>query len=189
MAVETEKQEQEKEQPQPTAEGGQEETVESLKARLAAKEKESQEHYGQLLRSLADLDNYKKRAAKDRAELIKAAVVPVFLEILPVLDNLERALAAAKTGGKETDRETLIKGVEITLVQFKKTLEKLGVQPLETAGKAFDPYFHEALTHVETEEHAPDSVAEEVQKGYLLEGKVLRPAVVKVAKKPEKSSQ
>lgn len=132
-----------------------------------------------LLRLAAEFENYKKRVARDRAEVVRVANEELLLELLPVLDNLERALAAAR----QTDStEALAEGVDLVLRLFQGVLERAGVKPIDSVGQPFDPTVHQAVTAVESPEVPDQTVVEEVQRGYWLHAKVLRPAMVKVAK-------
>jgi molecular chaperone GrpE len=132
-----------------------------------------------LLRLAAEFDNYKKRVARDRAELIRVANEELLLELLPVLDNLERALAAAR---KTDSTEALAEGVDLVLRLFQGVLERAGVKPIDSVGQPFDPTVHQAVAAVESPGVPDQTVVEEVQRGYWLHAKVLRPAMVKVAK-------
>lgn len=132
-----------------------------------------------LLRLAAEFENYKKRVARDRAEVIRTANEELLLEFLPVLDNLERALAAAR---KSDSTEALAEGVDLVLRLFQGVLERAGVKPIDSVGHAFDPAIHQAVAVVESPDAPDQTVVEEVQRGYWLHAKVLRPAMVKVAK-------
>ena len=132
-----------------------------------------------LLRLAAEFENYKKRVARDRAEVIRTANEELLLELLPVLDNLERALAAAR---KADSTEALAEGVDLVLRLFQGVLERAGVKPIDSVGQAFDPAVHQAVAVVESPDAPDQTVVEEVQRGYWLHAKVLRPAMVKVAK-------
>jgi molecular chaperone GrpE len=129
-----------------------------------------------LLRSAAEFDNYRKRVDRERRDLAEYTAADVMKELLPVVDNLERALAAAGEG------DPLRKGVELILKQIQDLLRKRGVKPIEALGADFDPNFHEAVIHEASSEHREGEVIEELQRGYLLGDKLLRPAMVKVAK-------
>jgi len=131
-----------------------------------------------LLRVAAEFDNYKKRVARDRAEMIRTANEELLLEILPVLDNLERALAAAR---KTDSTEALAEGVDMVLRLFEAVLERAGVKPIDSVGQPFDPNVHQAVAVVASPGAPAQTVVEEVQRGYWLHTKVLRPAMVKVA--------
>lgn len=153
-----------------------------LEARVVAQAKELEELQDRYLRLAAELDNYRKRVARERAELIRTAHEGLLLEFLPVLDNLERALAAARSSaGSSRASEALIEGVEITLRLFRGVLEKAGVREIETVGQEFDPVVHHAVEQVRVTEVPENTVVEEVLRGYVLDQKVLRPALVKVS--------
>ncbi len=159
-----------------------------LSQELEEKTKEVERLNDRLLRLQAEFENYKKRVARNREEFIRFANEGILLEMLPVLDNLERALQLTPHRG-DVEPSSLLEGVELTLRLFRSVLEKAGVKPIESIGKPFDPYFHEAILTVSSGAdtgHDEDIVVEETRKGYLLEGRVLRPAQVKVAKKSEK---
>ena len=160
-----------------------EKEVEELRKKLEEKEKEAKEFYERLLRVAADLENYKKRAAKEKEEWIKFANEDLMKAILPFIDNLERAVNHAE---KVMDSGVLIEGVRLTLQQLLQTLNKFGVSAFESVGKPFNPAMHEAMLVVETDEHQPNQVLEEFQKGYLLNDRLLRPATVSVSRSPEK---
>lgn len=132
-----------------------------------------------LLRSQADFENYKRRMAREREELVIYANQKLLLNLLPVLDNLERALATAPTAGDEKLRQ----GVELTARSFRDILAKEGVTPIEAVGKPFDPNEHEAVMTEESSEHEDGTVIFEFQKGYRLGDRVIRPSMVKVSRK------
>ncbi|SDL77454.1 molecular chaperone GrpE [Geoalkalibacter ferrihydriticus] len=143
---------------------------------------EARRNHDLYLRMAADLDNFRKRAQREREDLAKFANEKILREILPVMDNLERAVGHARQEGG--DNQGLFEGVEMTLNQFGKVLEKFGVAPIESVGKAFDPARHEAMGQVESAEHPANTVAQELQKGYVLHERLLRPALVMVTKTP-----
>ena len=163
-----------------------EKEIEELKKRVEEKEKEAKEHYDRLLRVAADLENYKKRAAKEKEEWVKFANEDLIKAILPFIDNLERAVNHAE---KVKDTGVMIEGARLTVQQLLQTLGKFGVSPIESVGKPFDPAMHEAMFIVETDKHEPNQVVEELQKGYLLYDRLLRPATVSVSKPPDKEVQ
>ena len=136
-----------------------------------------------MLRLAADLENYKKRALKEKEDWRKFANEDLIKAILPFVDNLERAVNHAE---KVEDANVLIEGVRLTLQQLHQTLNKFGVSPVESVGKPFDPTIHEAMVVIETDQHEPNQVLEEFQKGYFLNDRLLRPATVSVAKLPKK---
>ncbi len=167
-------------------EKGENKECEELKKKLEEKEKEAKENYDRFLRMAADLENYKKRAAKEKEEYLKFANEDLIKAILPFIDNLERAVGHAE---KVNDTGVLIEGVRLTLQQVLQALNKFGVSSFESVGKPFDPTRHEAMLVVETEEKEPNQVLEEFQRGYLLNDRLLRPATVSVSKLPEKEAQ
>jgi len=157
--------------------------IEELKKKLEEKEKEAKENYDRLLRTAADFENYKKRAAKEKEDWTKFATEDLIKAILPFIDNLERTVNHAQ---KVKDTGVLIEGARLTLQQLLQALNKFGLSSFESVGKPFDPAVHEAMLVVETDKHEPNQVVEEFQKGYLLNDRLLRPATVSVSKPPEK---
>ena len=165
------------------------EAGEDVAARLAALEtelekarEEARQSHERWLRERADLENLKKRAARERAETMKFANESVLRDLLPIVDNLERAVAHAESGG---DGQPLVEGVALVLKSLHDVLERHGVKRIEAKGTPFDPAQHEAMAHVESTEHEPNSVIEEHQPGYRLKERLLRPALVSVAKAPD----
>ncbi len=156
-----------------------EELLEHLEKELEEARKEAQEHYDKFLRLYAEFENYKKRVAREKADLVKYGNEELLRELLPVVDNLERALEHAK---KKGDPEAIIEGVELVLNQFCQVLRRFGVEPIAAVGEQFDPERHEAVAEEATDEAAPGEVISEVQKGYMLNDRLLRPAKVVVAK-------
>jgi molecular chaperone GrpE len=140
---------------------------------------EANERY---VRLMADFDNFRKRAAKERLDAQAYAVEEVIREIIPVVDNLERALAASQEGSSADNVAKIVKGVELTLRMFQGVLGKFGVERITAVGKPFDPNQHEALMQVESSEVEVETVAEELEPGYVMKGRVVRPARVKVLK-------
>lgn len=157
-------------------------SVADLAQQSEAQAKELRELQEKYLRLVADFENYKKRIHKERVELLRMANEGLLLELLPVLDNLERALRAARSSPSPVASESLIEGIEITLRLFKGILEKAGVKEIESVGQPFDPTLHHAVEQVESACDPEDTVVEEVLRGYLLDQRVLRPALVKVSK-------
>ena len=157
------------------------ERVRRLEADLATARDELRQAHERWLRERADIDNLKKRSAKERADTIRYANETILRELLPVVDNLERAVAHARGGG---NGKPLVEGVELVLKSLLDALERAGVKRVETTGTRFDPTHHEAMGHVETAAHEPNAVVEEHQAGYRLNERLLRPALVSVAKPP-----
>ena len=149
----------------------------SLEEQLAAKEKEARDNWERFLRERADLENYRKRVNREKEELLNYGNKSLIEEILPIVDNMERALAHATEDGLGA----VVEGVRMTHGMLVAALKKFGVTPIEAAGAAFDPAFHQAMAQVPTDEHPPNTVVEEYQKGYLLKERLLRPAMVTVS--------
>lgn len=152
---------------------------------LKEKAAKSEEHYDRLLRLQADFDNFKKRLEKEKIEFIKFANEEIIVEILRMLDDFERAVEAGK---KKHDFDILYKGVEMIWKDMKDFLEKKGLKEIDAKGKLFNPHEHEAMMQEENNDHPEDHVIEEFQKGYTLNGRVIRPSKVKVAKKSEEKT-
>jgi molecular chaperone GrpE len=148
---------------------------------LATAQAEAARLKGQLLRTAADFDNFRKRARRELQEGERRGAEEMLKSLLPVFDNLERAAAHA---GAATEVRALADGIALVVRQFGDTLSKLGIERVPTVGSVFDPALHEAVQHVETIEHPPGSVAVEVQSGYRLGERLIRPAMVCVAKAP-----
>jgi len=160
--------------------------LEELKKKLEETEKELRESRDRLLRVAADFENYKKRAAKEREDYLKFANADLIKEILPFMDNLERAINHSE---KTNDAQSLVDGARLTLQGLLQRLGKFGVTTVESVGKPFDPAVHEAMLVVETDQHEPNQVVEEFQRGYLLNDRLVRPASVSVSKLPAKDIQ
>jgi molecular chaperone GrpE len=134
------------------------------------------------LRAVAELDNQKKRAQREREEYIRFATASLLRELLPVLDNFDRALGAARAS---TEAQGFLAGVELIQRELLKVLEKFGATPYSAVGQPFDPERHEAVQRVLKPDAADMTVVEEIARGYLLNGRVLRPAIVVVAVPPD----
>jgi molecular chaperone GrpE len=150
-----------------------------LQKQLQEKTKEAEESYARLLRLAADMENLKKRQEKDRADLLLYANENLIKELLPVVDNLERA---SEHGRQAEAPEAMLEGIDLVYQGFLKTLAKFGVTPLESVGQQFDPAFHNAVVQEETTEVPDCTITKELQKGYLLNQRLLRPAMVVVAR-------
>ena len=136
------------------------------------------EFQGRALRVQADFDNFRRRTLKEKEELAQYATSKLVTELLPVMDNFERALATAPAN---PEFEAFSKGVNMIFRQLEGVLKNEGLSAMESVGQPFNPEYHQAIMQVESEEHEEGIVTEEVQKGYLLKDKVLRPAMVKVS--------
>ena len=153
----------------------------NLREQLKAKELEAKENYDRYVRLVAETENFKKRSVRERDDAIRYANETLLKELLPVIDNLERAIAHAAAVGGDNGK-TLVEGVEMVLRGLTDVLAKHGAMPILAQGQPFDPTKHEAMTQVETDDHEPNSVVEELHKGYMLRDRLLRPALVSVAK-------
>ena len=158
-------------------------TLEALTQQLQVKEKEAAENYDKYLRSVAELENYKKRAARDRADSLKYGQENLIKDILPLVDNLDRAMEHAC---KSNDFEAFKEGLRLVQNQLNGCLEKQGVERIEATGRDFDPNVHEAMLQVESPDHENNQVVQEFEKGYLLHGRLLRPSKVSVCRLPVK---
>lgn len=125
----------------------------------------------------ADFDNYRRRTLQERDDLMKYSSMRLASNLLPILDNFERAMSSSAN-----DAAQLKEGIELIYRQLRDVLDKEGVKPMDAVGKEFDPIFHEAVMQAPSEEHPDNVVIEELQKGYMLADRVIRPAMVKVAK-------
>lgn len=138
-----------------------------------------------LLRVAADFENYRRRIEREKHDYIRFANERLLRDLLPVLDNLRRAAQHARETGESP---VLLAGLELVIQEFMKVLERYGVTAIESLGRPFDPTVHDALQSVELEDTQPGLVVEEIQKGYLLSGRVLRPALVSVSAAPEQTT-
>lgn len=155
------------------------EQVEELKTRAA----KADEHWDRLLRTTADFDNFKKRAAREKIEAAQYANFSLIQKLLPVLDNFEMALTAAQTA--EGDKlASFQSGIVMIQQQLKAALAETGLEEIEAAGQPFDPNLHEAISEQESAEVAEGRVLQQLRKGYKLKDRLVRPATVIVAKKP-----
>lgn len=160
--------------PAETAEG-QLALVSEERDRLAAEKKELEDR---LLRARAEFDNFRRRAERERSDFLQFAAMDMVKEILPILDDFDRALKV------ETSDREYAKGVELIYQRMYETLKKLGLEPICAKGSAFDPNLHQAVERVHTEEAEDMTVLDEFQRGYNFKGKLLRPSMVKVAVRP-----
>lgn len=144
---------------------------------------ERQELVEQMARRQADFDNYRKRMERERGETYNRVVGDVASRLLPVVDNLRRALLAeaSSEAGESQEFRNFLHGIELIGKQLNGVLDSLGIEPVETVGLRFDPHVHEAVATERSEEFEPDTVTHEIQRGYRLGEKLLRPAMVKVA--------
>jgi len=154
--------------------------IKDLEAKLESKEQEAKENYERLLRVSAEFENYKKRTSRDLEELRKFANQSLIKEMLSVVDNLE--LAMDSTNGHKSIDKDLLQGLDMTHKEILKVFEKFEVRPIDAMGQTFDPTFHEAVMQEETDEFSENAVINELQKGYLIHDRLLRPSMVVVAR-------
>lgn len=150
-------------------------TKEELETEVENLKKENAKYYEHLQRTAAEFDNYKKRVAKEKDSIYKLAVGDVVLKYIPILDNLEKAIAA------NTTDEKMKEGVELIYKQVLGVMASFGVEPIEAVNKEFNPEIHDAVMHIESEEYGEKVVVEELRKGYKMGDRVLRHSMVKVA--------
>lgn len=148
-----------------------EQEIETLKKSV----EETQNSY---LRVLADFDNFRKRQREETARLTSCAREDIIRQLLPLIDNFDRTLQAAES---EHSYESLVEGVTLTLRQVREMLQREGLEQIEAVGQEFNPEFHEALMRVETDDYPDNTIIDELEKGYTLNGRVIRPARVRVA--------
>lgn len=160
--------------------------LEELKDQLTDKTREAEENYDRLLRLAAELENIKKRQERELADLRQFANENLLKELLPVLDNLDRALEHSRQS--ETPPNALMEGLDLVNQDFLKVLGRFGVTPIESVGERFDPAYHHAVMEEEAAEVEDQMVLTELQKGYLLQNRLLRPAMVVVSRNPESST-
>jgi molecular chaperone GrpE len=159
---------------------GNDDPVKTLEKRLADAEAAAAQAQDRLLRILAEHENYKKRALRETADFQKFANEALMKNLLPVIDNLERAVESS-AGNKDAEHAIVV-GVKMTLDEIYKVLERFSLKSLETEGKPFDPNFHQAVLQQESAEHSENTVLKEMQKGYVLHDRLIRPAMVVVSK-------
>ena len=159
------------------------EQIKELQARAA----KADENWDRLVRTSADFENFKKRAAREKIEAAQYATASLLGKVLPVLDNFEMALAAAQNAPGEKN-SALQSGVAMIQTQLKSVLTEAGLEEIDAAGKPFDPSLHEAVSQQETEAVPEEHVAQQLRKGYKFKDRLLRPATVVVAKKPVKNA-
>jgi molecular chaperone GrpE len=155
--------------------------LEEIKIRAA----KADEHWDRLLRTAADLENFKKRAARERIEAVQSANVALLQKLLPVLDHFEMAQATTQTAeAQQSGIASLQAGIAMIQQQLKGVLAETGLEEIDANGKPFDPTLHEAVSQLETDDAPEGQVVQQIRKGYKLRDRLLRPAAVVVAKKP-----
>jgi molecular chaperone GrpE len=151
----------------------------TLREQLAAKAQEAKDNYDRYVRQIAETENFKKRMARERDEAIRFANETLLRDLLPIIDNLERAVAHA-AGGE--NGKPLVEGIEMVLKGLLDALNRFGVSQIAAVGQPFDPSKHEAIAQVDSAEYQPNYVVEELHKGYMFRDRLLRAALVSVAK-------
>ena len=151
----------------------------NLTAEYEAYKAQSEEQHDQMLRTIAEFDNSRKRAEREKEESLKYALEGFAKELIPTVDSIERAIQSTK---ESQDVDALAEGVEMIYKGLLSALEKRGITPIEAANEPFDPMQHEAVMHVESESVPENVVIEEWQKGYVLHNRVIRPSMVSVSK-------
>lgn len=154
------------------------ESLNSLQESLQAAQEESRKNYDLYLRAVAEMENLRKRHQRERDEYLKFASLPLIKSLLTVIDDLDRALAMA---APNQDYSSLHKGIEMVCQRLKEIVSSAGVEPVEALGQDFDPQYHQPLAVEASAEHPDNIVIEELQKGYVMHGRVIRPSLVKVS--------
>lgn len=156
----------------------QQETAAGETEELQKKTEESQKYHDLYLRSMAEMENLRKRTAREKEEYIKFATLPLVKKLLGVIDDLERALAMTDP---DQENDSLYKGITMITTRLQEIVTAEGAEPLEAVGKPFDPQYHQPLAVEENSEYPENTVTEELQKGYLMHGRLIRPSLVKVS--------
>jgi len=154
------------------------EDLQLLRKHLEEKENEARVNYDRFVRERAEVENFKKRMQREKAEAVRFASEPLIRELLPIVDNLERAIEHAGTNS-----QSVVEGVRLVLKALLDILERHGVKRIEAVGAPFDPSVHETMAQVESAEHEPNRVVSQHHSGYLLHDRLLRPALVTVSKR------
>ncbi len=156
-----------------------EESIESLKQRLEEAEKKAEENWDQLVRAKAELENIRRRSERELENAHKYALEKFAQELLPVIDSMEMGVAAAQD--ENTDVSKLREGTEMTLKMFLNAIDKFGIKSVHPVNEEFNPEHHQAMSMVDSDEHEPNTVIDVMQKGYLLNDRLVRPAMVVVS--------
>lgn len=160
--------------------------LKEIQAELETAKQEAKETYDRFLRVSAEFENYKKRSAREMDDLRKYANQSLIVEMLAVVDNLERALNSSN--GNSSNDKCMADGVNLTLREILKVFEKFNVKPIESIGQPFDPNFHQAMMQEETDDYPENTVITELQKGYMIHDRLLRPSMVVVAASKAKNT-
>jgi molecular chaperone GrpE len=159
--------------------------LEELKTRAS----KADDHWDRLLRTMADFENFKKRAAREKQDALKFANESLIQKLIPLLDNFDMALAAVQNGQTGAASSSLQSGINMILQQFKSALTEAGLEEVDATGKPFDPNLHEAVSQQESAEVPEGHVVQQLRKGYKLRDRLLRPASVIIARKPADNAQ
>jgi molecular chaperone GrpE len=154
--------------------------IKELEEKLKNSETEAKQNYDRFLRVSAEFDNYKKRSAREMSEFRKYANESLISDMLTVVDNIERAISTSSSDDKANS--CIIEGVSLTLKEILRVFDNFGVKPIESLNKTFDPNFHQAVMQEESEDHPENTVITELQKGYMIHDRLLRPSMVVVSK-------
>jgi molecular chaperone GrpE len=165
---------------------GEDDPVKVLEDKLKEAENAAKESYDKMLRAAAEQENFKKRIHRETLDFQKFANESLIKELLPIVDNLERAVESS--GPDQKQAQAIVEGVKMTLKEIYKVLERFNLKSLESEGKLFDPNFHQAVMQQETAEHPENIVLKEMQKGYILHDRLIRPAMVVVSKAMTKNN-
>jgi len=158
-----------------------------MEAKLESMEQESKDFHDRFLRVSAEFENYKKRAAREMNDFRKFANESFAKAMLPVVDNLDRAIESSSD--HDHSNSSVVEGVNMTLKEILKIFEQFGVKPFESLGKTFDPAVHQAVMQEESDDHPEKTILNELEKGYMIGDRLLRPAMVVVSKKTESENQ
>lgn len=169
-------------EPEEPSEAKMPDTEKELQARLERAETQAKENYDRLLRASADFENYKKRMNRESEDFRKYANESLIRELLPVVDNLERAIDSASFNQEAP--QSMLQGVHLTISEIQNIFKRFSVKPISSVNKPFDPAFHQAVIQEETDAVDENMVIKELQKGYLIHDRLLRPAMVVVSKSP-----
>ena len=156
--------------------------MKAVREALDKKESEYKDLNDRYLRTLAEMENFRKRMLREQTESVKYANEKILCDLLSVIDNIERAILHSK---EKKDFNALTDGLDLTMKEFTAVMEKYGVKCIESTGQAFDPTRHHAVSIIESDKHQDNTIVEEFRKGYILNERILRPSLVSVAKKKE----
>ncbi len=166
--------------------GKSDDPVKKMGKKLEAAEEEAKQSYEKYLRVSAEFENYKKRSLREMEEFRKFANESLIKEMLSVVDNLERAIDSSSDN--EGAKSRVVEGIDMTLKEILKIFEKFAVKPIKSLGEKFDPTYHQAVSQEETDDYPDDTVTRELQRGYMLHGRLLRPAMVVVSTKSDNNN-